>query len=257
MPQCKDGDGLTDSDSHFPSLPCLVGIPSRTPQACKPKLFSPCLQKGASMAAKCSAAAPIHRAKKKSKDRKASLLARQCQAPVKHCAAVGWSLDSWANSSPSPHIPPSKKNKWLPDKPCVLPSLLLWLLGLVTGQETPDSSPHCPCSHRSVWLLASPLPLLALAPAPDPRLAWQLPAAAQHFLNPVSHSLFSPSPPPPRSGATGASPVGTSECDSATGRTMASDSPLQLKAEEQGELCCPLLCCTTLSSFFINLGVWT
>ena len=77
------------------------------------------------------------------------------------------------------------------------------------------------------------------------------------------HSLFAPSPSP-RSGATGSSPVGTSACDSATGRVMASDSPLQQdqypsdeKREAQGELCCLLLCCTTLSSFFISPGFWT
>lgn len=124
-------------------------------------------------------------------------------------------------------------------------------------------SAHTHCRHWSVRLLASPLPPLAPAPAADLLLAWEFPATTQHLLNPVSDSLFSPSLSP-HSGATRASPVGISACDSAMGRVMASDSPLQQdqhpsdeKRDAQGELCCLLLCCTTLSSFFVSPEFWT
>lgn len=99
------------------------------------------------------------------KDRKARLLVLERSVVLSTCKALyccGLVTQLvWANSSS-----PRKKKRWLPDKPCVLSSLLLWVLGLVSGQETQESAPYCPCFavdaashcwlpplHCSLWLL--------------------------------------------------------------------------------------------------------
>lgn len=70
----------------------LVGIPSRMLQGYKPKLFPPCLQERVSMAAKWAATVPVCRAKT-GKQACWCLKAQWCQAHVKHCIVMGWSLN--------------------------------------------------------------------------------------------------------------------------------------------------------------------
>lgn len=69
-----------------------VDTPSHTLQGYKPKLFPPCLQGRVSTAAKWAAAVSVCRAKT-GKRACWCLKAQWCQAPVKHCIVMGWSLN--------------------------------------------------------------------------------------------------------------------------------------------------------------------
>lgn len=144
-----------------------------------PLLQTKSLQEHVSTAVSRAAAAPIHRAK-----RKASLMMLGSSVVPSTCKTlVGWSLGLYELTQvpPCTSLPP--KNKWLPDKPCALSSSLLWMLGLMAGQETQDSCTHAlecmgcwlPLSHCLLWLLqhllhpvftACSLPLLLLAEEP-------------------------------------------------------------------------------------------
>lgn len=183
------------------------------PARCQAKLFAPCLR--VSTAAKRAAPAPVPRAKTEEQTG-CCLKAQWLSTCKKHCAVVGWSPDLCGLNQALPCTPVSPKKAYLIN-PVFYQLCCWWILRIVTSQGTQESSLLCPDSHTGT-----------AAPAHSgscsrPCAVVANPATTQHFLSPVSHSLFSP----PHLGATKASLAGTSVCDSAVGSAMASESVLQ------------------------------